>query len=219
MENGKVNRGRHLKRLGFAEKIAINAIIYVSNIYVYAKLNSGVFRSVADSTDRFVASVCGNLKGAPSRILFVIDDKVDKGLNKFTEHTPDSAMWAINKAQVMTQKTSSGAHTFVQKAQTQGPSAAICYLSQNFAQLLLTLFANFWYLLNKITALHVAIQMALPTAAQLAETYNKTITEKEAKGNVVFRYVPLVPIEEIIKAYKQVEAERGPVCTLCNKGE
>lgn len=46
-------------------------------------------------------------------------------------------------------------------------------------------------------------EMTVPTAAHWSEKYNKVITDLRGKGFVVFSYVPLVPINEISKAFKQ----------------
>lgn len=75
--------------------------------------------------------------------------------------------------------------------------------------------ARFWYLTNQITALHVLAQMAVPTVTQWLEKYNGKIVDSAAKGYTLFSHFPQIPMDEIAKAYKQVEAERGPACAPC----
>lgn len=141
--------------------------------------------------------------------------QVDEVANKFDEHAPPSAKQAATKAQSMVHKASEVAQSLVHEAQVGGPSAAFHYAGSLYMHLFWCAMARFWYLTNQITALHVLVQMAVPTVTQWLEKYNGTIVDLAAKGYTLFSYFPQVPIDEIAKVYKQVEAERGPACAPC----
>lgn len=141
--------------------------------------------------------------------------QVDEVANKFDEHAPPSAKQAAIKAQSMVHKASEVAQSFIREAQVGGPSAAFHYAGSLYMHLLLCAMARFWYLTNQITALHVLAQMAVPTVTQWLEKYNGKIVDSAAKGYPLFSHFPQIPMDEIAKAYNQVEAERGPACAPC----
>lgn len=107
----------------------------------------------------------------------------------------------------MVQKASEIAQNMVQEAKTGGPVAVIHYAATLYNQSVPIQLAKVWYGLNNIPHFHSVAQMALPVAANLSEKYNTVIAGMAAKGYTFFSHVPLVPIDEIAKAYnKQVEA-------------
>lgn len=141
--------------------------------------------------------------------------QVDEVANKFDEHAPPSAEQAVIKAQSMVHKASEVAQSFIHKAQVGGPSAAFHYAGSLYMHLFLCTMVRLWYVTNQITTLHVLAQMAVPTVNQWLEKYNVTIVDLATKGYTLFSHFPQIPIDEIAKAYKQVEAERGPACAPC----
>ncbi|KAF7124095.1 hypothetical protein RHSIM_Rhsim12G0025900 [Rhododendron simsii] len=208
-----------LKRLGFVRMIAINALVCVSNLYEYAKQSSGPLKSTVETVESTVTTVVGpvylKFKGVPDDLLVFLDEKVDEVANKFDEHAPPSAKQAVIKAQSMVHKASEVAQSFIREAQVGGPSAAFHYAGSLCMHLFLCAMARLWYVTNQITALHVLAQMAVPTVNQWLEKYNVTIVDLATKGYTLFSHFPQIPIDEIAKAYKQVEAERGPACAPC----
>ncbi|THF99569.1 hypothetical protein TEA_001581 [Camellia sinensis var. sinensis] len=213
------NSDRELKRLGFVRMIAINALFCVSNLYEYAKQNSGPLKSTVGTVESAVTTVVGpvyeKFKGVPSDLLVFLDEKADEAANKFDERAPPSAKMVVDKAQSMVQNASHVAQTLVQEAQVGGPSAAIHYVGTVYVSLFLSILARFWYVTNQFPVLHVMAQMAIPRIAHWSEKYNKRIGELSSKGYTCFSYFPQVPVDEIAKAYKQVEAEKGPACAPC----
>ncbi|KAF5939935.1 hypothetical protein HYC85_021102 [Camellia sinensis] len=222
MDSNKIeieNSDRELKRLGFVRMIAINALFCVSNLYEYAKQNSGPLKSTVGTVESAVTTVVGpvyeKFKGVPSDLLVFLDEKADEAANKFDERAPPSAKMVVDKAQSMVQNASHVAQTLVQEAQVGGPSAAIHYVGTVYVSLFLSILARFWYVTNQFPVLHVMAQMAIPRIAHWSEKYNKRIGELSSKGYTCFSYFPQVPVDEIAKAYKQVEAEKGPACAPC----
>lgn len=71
---------RELKHLGFVRMVAIHALVCVSNIYDYAKQNSGPLRSTVSTVESAVTAVVGpvyrKIQGVPDDLLVFLDDKV-----------------------------------------------------------------------------------------------------------------------------------------------
>ena len=71
---------RELKHLGIARTVAIHALVCVSNIYDYAKQNSGPLRSTVSTVESAVTTVVGpvyrKIQGVPDDLLVFLDDKV-----------------------------------------------------------------------------------------------------------------------------------------------
>lgn len=69
-----------LKHLGFVRYAAIRALVCVSNLYDYAKQNSGPLRSTVGTVEGTVNNVLGpvyhKLKGVPDDLLVFVDNKV-----------------------------------------------------------------------------------------------------------------------------------------------
>lgn len=70
-----------LEHLGFVRILAINAAVLVSNLYIYAKQNSGPLKStvekVEDAVTTVVSPVYERFKGIPTDILVFLDKKVN----------------------------------------------------------------------------------------------------------------------------------------------
>ena len=64
-----------------------------------------------------------------------------------------------------------------------------------------------WAGLNRLPSFHKFADMAVPTAAQWLESYNRKVKEMRQKGYHVFDYCPEVPVSKIAKAFKQGEAK------------
>ncbi|KAK9120093.1 hypothetical protein Scep_018186 [Stephania cephalantha] len=68
-----------LKHLGFVRIYSIHILLYVSNLYEYAKQNSGPLRSGIRSVEGTVTSVLGpvyhKFKGVPLKSLIFLDNK------------------------------------------------------------------------------------------------------------------------------------------------
>jgi len=73
-------KNKDLKHLGFVRIAAIQTFVFVSNLYVYAKQNSGPLRSAVGTVENTVTTVlgpvCNKFKGLPDDVLVFVDKKV-----------------------------------------------------------------------------------------------------------------------------------------------
>ncbi|KZV40002.1 HORMA domain-containing protein 1 [Dorcoceras hygrometricum] len=199
-----------LKHLGFVRIVAINAAAVLSNVYGYAKRNSGPLKSAVGAVENAVTTVVNpvydRFKGVPDDLLIFADKQVDKAARKFDECAPPGAKNVVFKGQLIVRKASQIAQDLVKEAQDSGPLAAVCHAGTLSKQFAVSQLAVVWYKLNKYPALHGVSETAAATATHLSEKYNKLVRDLAAKGNNIFNYFPLVPVDEIARAYKQVEA-------------
>ena len=199
-----------LKHLGFVRIATIHVMVLVSNLYDYAKNNSGPLRSTVGSVEGAVTSVVGpvyeKFKGVPSDLLVFVDKKVDEATHKFDEHAPPLAKQVVSKAQGIVHKASEKAQALVHEAQVGGPGAAVHYATAESKHFLLAQSVKVWLALDQIAPFHGVAEMAVPTAAHWSQKYNHAVTDLTGKGYTVFSYLPLVPIKEIAKEFKQSKA-------------
>ncbi|XP_015869533.3 REF/SRPP-like protein At1g67360 [Ziziphus jujuba] len=207
------SRNQELKHLGFVRVAAIQALVCMSNLYDYAKQNSGPLRSVVGTVEGAVTTVVGpvyeKFKDVPDDFLSFADKKVDEATYKFDKHAPPLAKQVVSRAHCYMVKASEKARKFVNVAQTGGPRAAIHCAATEYKQLVLNQAVRLWVGVNQCPPVHTVAQKAAPTAAQLSEKYNRTVKDLTTRGYTVFGYFPLVPIDEIAKAFKQGESETG----------
>uniref|UniRef100_A0A5B7BHM3 REF/SRPP-like protein n=1 Tax=Davidia involucrata TaxID=16924 RepID=A0A5B7BHM3_DAVIN len=193
------NKERELKHLGLARMVAINALVCVSNLYEYAKQNSGSLKSTVGTVESAVTTVVGpvyeKLKGVPDDLLVFIDKKVDEATVKFDKYAPPSAKQVVGQAHIVVRKGSQVAQTILREVQVGGPCAAMGTLCKQ-------LVARVWYGVNQVPLLHTVAEMAV----HWSEKYNKSIADMTAKGYTVFNHFPLFPIDEMAKAAKKGEA-------------
>jgi len=218
MDSNKIEKEKRdhpeLKRLGFVRVYAIKTLVCVSNLYGYAKHNSGSLKSAVGTVENAVAAVVGpvyeNFKGVPDDLLVFLDAKVDEAANKFDERAPPSAKQVASKVHMVVQKASEVTRTLVQEAQVGGLCAAAHYAGALLEQLFWSVMVRFWFLINQVPLLCEVAQMAAPTMAHWSEKYNKTVEDLSAKGYTFFSVFPYIPIDGLAKAYKKIEAEKGP---------
>ena len=134
--------------------------------------------------------------------------QVDEATHKFDEYAPPLAKQIVSRAQSMLQKASEVAQSLVREANVGGPEVAIRYAGSLCKDFSVGQLAKLWYGINQIQPLHVVAEIALPTATHWSEKYNSTVADLADKGYTVFGYFPLVPVNEMAKAYKQVEASK-----------
>ncbi|KAL6529389.1 hypothetical protein OROGR_015012 [Orobanche gracilis] len=192
----------HLKHLGFVRILTINAVVLISNLYVYAKQNSGSLKSTVDTVENAVTTIVGpvyvRFKGIPSDLLAFLDQKVDEA--------PPAAKNVILNVQIFFKKASQAAQGLADEVKVAGPLAAVIHVSKISKHLAVNRLAVAWYKVNQHPALRVVTVTIVRTSAHWSQKYNKLITNLTGKGYYLFDYAPLVPVEEMAKAYKQVEA-------------
>ncbi|KAM2993941.1 hypothetical protein FF2_045974 [Malus domestica] len=78
----EIGKEKELKHLGFLRVAAIQTLVCVSNLYDYAKQNSGPLRSTVGTVEGAVTAVVGpvyrKFKGVPDDVLTFLDAKVDE---------------------------------------------------------------------------------------------------------------------------------------------
>ncbi|CAN1313265.1 REF/SRPP-like protein At1g67360 [Linum perenne] len=208
----KTNTGPELKHLGIVRLAAIKTLVCVSNLYGYAKQNSGPLRSTVGSVEGAVSSVVGpvyqKLKGVPDDLLVFFDRKVDEATHKFDKHAPPFAKQVVSQTQSLFHSAAEKAHKLADEARTGGPRAAFSYTVTETKHVVLTNSVKAWCILDKYPSVHKIEAAALPTAAQWSEKYNHTVKDLTQKGYPLFGYLPLVPIDEIKTTF---EKEKGEV--------
>ncbi|KAJ9169335.1 hypothetical protein P3X46_017539 [Hevea brasiliensis] len=201
-----------LKHLVFVRIAAIQVLVYVSNLYDYAKQNSGPLRSTVGTVESAVTTVVSpvyrKFKDLPDDLLVFLDNKVDEGTRKFDKHAPPVAKQAVSQAQSFLQIASQKLQELVHEASAGGPRAAVRYATTELKHLALTQSVKVWIKLNQFPVVHTVADMVAPTAAHLSEKYNHTVKGMAQNGYKVFNYVPLVSLDDIARAFKQGETEK-----------
>ncbi|CAL0324909.1 unnamed protein product [Lupinus luteus] len=64
-----------------------------------------------------------------------------------------------------------------------------------------------WAGLNHYPPFHAVAKMAVPTAAHWSEKYNHVVKGIVGKGYSISGYLPSIPIDGIVKAFKPGEAK------------
>ncbi|KZV57716.1 REF/SRPP-like protein-like, partial [Dorcoceras hygrometricum] len=131
---------------------------------------------------------------------------VDEAAHKFDESAPPVAKKAVCKAQSVVKKASVIAQDLAEEAKVAGPFAAISHAGVISKEIAVSQLALFWFKANQYPALHGASEVAIPTAVHWSEKYNNLVKDMATQGYSFFNYAPLIPLEEMAKAYEQVEA-------------
>lgn len=129
--------------------------------------------------------------------------QVDVASAKFDEHAPPLAKQVATQVHNVFNQTTQLAKEVIHEAQVGGPLAAAQYAANESKEVVLNQSVKAWSKLDKFPAVHMVAEITVPTAAHWSEKYNSVITDQRGKGFAVFSYVPLVPIDEISKAFKQ----------------
>ncbi|XP_047159388.1 REF/SRPP-like protein At1g67360 [Vigna umbellata] len=202
-------KNKDLKHLGFVRIAAIQTFVFVSNLYEYAKQNSGPLRSPVGTVENTVTTVlgpvCNKFKGFPDDVLVFVDKKVDEATQKFDEHAPPVAKHLANLAKSLIQKVANEAGKVAGEAQSGGPRAAVHYVATESKHFVLINSVKLWNGLDHYPPFHALAEMAVPTAAHWSEKYNHVIKAMTQKGYCFIGYLPLIPIDEIAKAFKQCQ--------------
>lgn len=115
----------------------------------------------------------------------------------------------VGEAQCLMHKAAQKVETFVKVAQVNGPRAAFHYAATEYKCFVVTGSVKVWAKLDHHPAFHKFFQMAVPAAACISERYNGLVIDMIGKGYPVVGYLPLVPVEDIIKEAKRTEANES----------
>ncbi|XWS34569.1 hypothetical protein CRYUN_Cryun21dG0049500 [Craigia yunnanensis] len=205
------NKKQDLKHLSFVRVTAIHALVCVSNLYEYAKQNSGPLRSTIGTVECAVTTVVGpvyeKFKDVPDHLLGFLDKKVDEASHKFDEHAPAATKQVVSQAQELVHKAAQKAQKLVAEARTNGARGALHYAAAEYKKFVLANSTKLWVKLNHYSAFHSVAEKVIPTAANLSKLYNYVVKDMSGKGYPVVGYIPLIPIGELGEAIKQAEAK------------
>ncbi|KAG4215213.1 hypothetical protein ERO13_A01G158200v2 [Gossypium hirsutum] len=200
-----------LKHIAFVRVAAIRTLVYVSNLYGYAKQNSGPLWSTVGTVEVAVAAIVGPVyekyKDVPDHLLVFLDSKVDEASQKYDEHVPPAGKQMVNQAKYLVHMAAQKAHKLIDEARTNGARGALHYAATEYKQLVLVSSTKVWVKLNRSSAFHSVAEKIVPTASNLSDKYNCLVKDLSGKGYPVFAYLPLIPVGELRKAVKQAEAK------------
>ncbi|KAH9624146.1 hypothetical protein KSS87_012811 [Heliosperma pusillum] len=131
---------------------------------------------------------------------------VDVASVKFDEHAPPLVKQVYTQVHGLVEKTAEVTKELVHHVQVGGPLEAARYAAKESQEVVLEQSVKIWSKLDQLPPFHTVAEMTVPTATHFSEKYNKVISDLRDKGYTVFGYVPLVPIDEIAKAFKQGKA-------------
>lgn len=124
---------------------------------------------------------------------------------KFDDHAPPLAKQVLTQVHIVINQTTQLAKEVVHQARAGGPLAAAQYAANESKELVLNQSVKIFSKIDNFPLIHMITEMTVPTAAHWSEKYNNFISDLRGKGYDVFSYVPLIPIDEITKAFKQSE--------------
>nr|AHX74091.1 rubber elongation factor protein [Eucommia ulmoides] len=202
------NNDRELKHLDFVRIITLNALLCLSNMYNFVKQMAGPLKFPFDIGENAVGFVAGpayeKFKGVSENLLAVVDDKVDVVVN--TVYIPPFLKSIFSRSKSMAIKASEITETTFRVARVGGIIPAVRYLTTLVREVALTQLVAVCYAANQSESFRSVAWKTAPTAAHWSENYNNLIEEMVAKGYTIFSHLPLVPIDELGKAYKRLEA-------------
>jgi len=138
-----------------------------------------------------------------NKLISIRFGQVDEATHKFDEHAPPVAKHLADQAKGLIQRVINEAGKVASEAQSGGPRAAVHYVATESKHLVLINSVKLWNGLNHYPPFHALAEMAVPTAAHWSEKYNHVIKAMTQKGYCFVGYLPLIPIDEIAKAFKQ----------------
>ncbi|XP_062007226.1 stress-related protein-like [Rosa rugosa] len=183
---------QQLKYLQFVQVAVLHAAVCFSNAYGYAKEKSGPLRPSVESAEGAVKTVVGPVyekyQALPANLLAFVDGKVDESVTKLAssqamsaaQKAPETARAAASEFQ---QRSTSMAKSVYSKYEPKAEQCAVCA----------------WRKLNELPVVPKVAEIVVPTAAYCSEKYNHSVRCTAEKGYRVASYLPLVPIEKIVK--------------------
>ncbi|KAI3679039.1 hypothetical protein L6452_38346 [Arctium lappa] len=203
---------KHLKYLEFVQSAVIYFVVCFSTVYEYAKENSGPLKPGVQTVESTVKTVIGpvyeRFQDVPFEVLKFVDLKVDDTLNELNRHVPALMKQAPSQAKLK-ELASDGLKSASKMAKSvykkYEPTAKELYASYEPVAEKYAVIA--WREMNKLPLFPQVAQVAVPTAAFVAEKYNVVVCYTAEKGYPVAQYLPLVPIEKISKVFEEGENE------------
>jgi len=172
--------------------------------------NSGPLKPAVGKVESAVAAVVSpvvnKLKDVPDTLLVFLDHKVGEVSYKFDKNAPPLAKKVVSRANVLIHEATEKTQSFVKEARTGGPKAAFVYAASEYKCLVVTCSVKAWARLNQYQPIHAVGDKALPVVAHYSTVYNDLVTDMTQMGYPVVGYLPLVPLDDIVKAYEKEDA-------------
>ncbi|KAL0916361.1 hypothetical protein M5K25_013865 [Dendrobium thyrsiflorum] len=198
---GEVEKLQYLEIVHLA---AIRAVLCVTNLYLYAKENSGPLRNGVESVEGTVKTVVGPVydryHAFPFEFLKLADHKVGASVQELERHVPEG----VKKAPEMARSVVGEVQRAGVVATAAGLAKAACFRAEPAAE---RLAASAWRSLNRLPVFPHVASAVVPAAAGLSERYNRAVSCAAEKGYAVSAYLPLVPTERIAQVFDVAVAE------------
>ncbi|KAI3935329.1 hypothetical protein MKW98_027149 [Papaver atlanticum] len=205
----------NLKHLAFIHIATVQAVVFLTKIYNFAKEKSGPLKpgveSVEGTLKTVVAPVYHKFKDIPYNVLKFIDKRVDES------KVPSVVKEISREAQIVGSEVQrSGlvetARAFAMNAYTKvEPSAKEAYakyepIAEKYA-------AITWRNLNKLPLFPTVANIMLPTASMLADTYNSAVSNATERKLPASSFLHLIPKERIAKVFSTEAGTEIQPCT------
>lgn len=195
-----------LKYLGFVRMIGIKTLMCVLNLYEYAKQKSGPLKSTLQTVENTVTAASGPVyekyKGVPDVAVSFLDKKVDKAVSDLDKLAPPLAKSVVRTTKQVVYKAADISQEMVHEVRVAGPCSAILYfvtLCKNFVEGFMPILL---VQVNRLPVINSVAKEFIPTATVWVSKYNNLVAKLGARGYHFFRYLPLVPVDDIAKASK-----------------
>ncbi|EXC05640.1 hypothetical protein L484_010823 [Morus notabilis] len=229
MDKDKAEEQR-LKYLEFIQVAVIHTIVYLSNLYGKAKEKSGPLKPGVETVEGTVKSVVGpvyeKVYDIPIELLKFIDRKVDASVTELDRHVPATLKQVSSQAFSAAQKAPEVARSLASEVQRAGVKDTASGIAKTvftkYEPAAKELYAKYepkaekcavtaWRKLNQLPLFPRVADVVVPTAAYYTEKYNQTVISTAEKGYKVSSYLPLVPVEKIVKVFSENGAESEPL--------
>ncbi|KAL7586004.1 stress-related protein [Lactuca sativa] len=207
----------HLKYLDFVQSAVIYFVVCFSTVYEYAKENAGPLKpgvhTVESTVKTVIGPVCERFHDVPYELLKFIDLKVDEALKELNRHVPSSMKQAPSQAKYVANNFPEVARDLALEAfKTARKTANTLYIKyeptakelyKSYEPVAEQYAVSAWRSMHKLPVFPQVAQVAVPTAAFVAEKYNYVVCFTAEKGYLVAQYLPLIPIEKIAKVFQE----------------
>ncbi|XP_020254847.1 stress-related protein-like isoform X2 [Asparagus officinalis] len=205
----KMTEEERLQYLEFVHLATIQALMYVSRLYGFARENSGPLKPGVKTVEGTVKAVVGpvyeKFSSVPLDVLKFVDRKVGDAVEEIDRHVPSLIKEASTQAYTAAQKAPVLARSLsneVQRTGVVGTAKELARAAISKGEPVAEQYAvSTWRSLNKLPVFPQVAGMVIPTAARWTERYNRAVCYSAEKGYPVAGYLPVVPTERIAKVF------------------
>ncbi|XP_068660595.1 stress-related protein-like [Aristolochia californica] len=211
---------QRLKYLEFVQVAVIHAIVLFSNLYNFAKENSGPLKPGVQTVEGTVKTVIGpvyqKFHDVPLELLKFADNKVEGLVKEVDRHVPSLVKEVSCQAVSAAQKAPEVARSVAAEMQRAGVTETATDLAKTAytrlspkAKDLYTKYepvaeryaVTAWRSFNRLPLFPEVAHIVMPTAAYGSEKYNDAVRYSADRGYRAALYMPLIPTERIAKVF------------------